>query len=399
MRQRVVARVMASGKTVRGTTRTVAAQMGLVFISLSLIWGIMEIILRRMPVLDCSRWTPVAKDSPVLRYEPKQVLTWSKGWRMSGATQRKSNNVGFLNDQDYSSNGTRPLVAVVGDSYVEALMNPYNETFYGILAKEVGENGRVYSFGLSGAPLSQYLIWADFAKRAYQSNALIVVIVGNDFDECFYQYKPVRGLHYFDPKSTLNNIILQRVDRIDSFSRRTIMKLASARYVFYNLRVGHSLHKWRTGDVRRRQVMTIEYEGDVPTTVSPNRLRDSKLAANLFLAALPEYSGLPPDRILLVLDGVRPSLYKGDGTYSRESFWGTMHDYMMANANDLGFEIIDMNTTFTSQYIRYGDRFEFPTDDHWNGFGHKLVAEQILNSKLMTTVFSGHTNANERALR
>jgi hypothetical protein len=51
---------------------------------------------------------------------------------------------------------------------------------------------RVYSFGASGALLSQYLIWARHAVHEYGARAVIINVVGNDFDESHVavQYRP-----------------------------------------------------------------------------------------------------------------------------------------------------------------------------------------------------------------
>ena len=92
------------------------------------------------------------------------------------------NNAGFVNDQVYRKEDEPPLLAVVGDLYIQAAMVPYPETLHGRLASNLEGRLRVYSFGASGAPLSQYLIWARHAVRDYGAQALVINVVGNDFD-------------------------------------------------------------------------------------------------------------------------------------------------------------------------------------------------------------------------
>ena len=65
------------------------------------------------------------------------------------------------------------------------MMVPYAETLYGRLARTLRGRLRVYSFGASGAPLSQYLIWAGHAVREYGARAVVINVVGNDFDESY----------------------------------------------------------------------------------------------------------------------------------------------------------------------------------------------------------------------
>ena len=67
-------------------------------------------------------------------------------------------------------------------------MLPYARTFYGRLAKKLAGQLRVYSFGASGAPLSQNLIWARHAVREYGARAVVINLVGNDVDESYKSY-------------------------------------------------------------------------------------------------------------------------------------------------------------------------------------------------------------------
>ena len=48
---------------------------------------------------------------------------------------------------------------------------------------------------------------------------------------------------------------------------------------------------------------------------------------------------------------------------------------MEAEAGKRGFVVIDMQPVFEAAYRRDGRRFEFPTDTHWNGHAHGLLAE------------------------
>jgi hypothetical protein len=68
-------------------------------------------------------------------------------------------------------------------------MVPYPKTLYGRLAEKLEGRFRVYSFGASGAPLSQYLIWASYAVHKYGARAAVINVVGNDFDESHVAYK------------------------------------------------------------------------------------------------------------------------------------------------------------------------------------------------------------------
>ncbi len=121
-----------------------------------------EAVLRFLPVEMSPRTLPLNAAAPVLRAPANTRYAHSVGWNFRNPNSGRINNDGFFNDQDYLLDGPRPLIAVIGDSYVEAKMVPYEQTIQGRLAKDLGKSGRVYSFAQSGAPLSQYVAWSSY---------------------------------------------------------------------------------------------------------------------------------------------------------------------------------------------------------------------------------------------
>jgi hypothetical protein len=145
-----------------------------------------EIALWFLPVESSLRTVAVDDRNPVFHARPNLRFSFSRGWDFKIPNEGRTNNAGFVNDQDYAADGPRPLIAVVGDSYIEAKMVRFAETVQGRLAAALGSRGRVYSFAFSGAPLSQYVVWARHAKEAYRPDGpdgLVVAVVDNDFDE------------------------------------------------------------------------------------------------------------------------------------------------------------------------------------------------------------------------
>jgi hypothetical protein len=135
-----------------------------------------EIVLSFLPVSTGLRSGPVTAADPVLHFMPNRPFTNSLGWTMHNVVHGRVNNAGFVNDQDYVREGP-PLIAVVGDSFIEAQMVTYRQTLQGRLAAALKDKFRVYSFAGSGAPLSQYLIWAGFAVKEYGARAVVINVV------------------------------------------------------------------------------------------------------------------------------------------------------------------------------------------------------------------------------
>jgi len=62
-------------------------------------------------------------------------------------TKKHVNNYGFMNDHNYSTEDKSPLLAIIGDSYVEAAQVENKNAMHGILSQETIGKGRIYSFG------------------------------------------------------------------------------------------------------------------------------------------------------------------------------------------------------------------------------------------------------------
>ncbi len=127
----------------------------------------------------------------------------SKDWNMALANRGRINNAGFVNDQDYRTDELDTARRRRRGLLHQASMVPFRETVQGRLAAALAGRFRVYSFAASGAPLSQYLVWARHAVRVYGAQALVINVVGNDFDNSLATYlKDARGFSVYVRDST-----------------------------------------------------------------------------------------------------------------------------------------------------------------------------------------------------
>lgn len=342
-----------------------------------------EVILQFAPTRRGLRRAPVNASDPVMHYEPGKRFTYSIGWNFPVVVRGRTNNFGFTNERDYDSTATTPMVAVVGDSYVEALMVPHRETLQGILAEHLGERGRVYSFGMSGAPLSQYLMMTEMARR-FRPTGLVVVVVGNDFDESVTRYSQAPGMHRFVEQAD-GTLHLVRFDYTPVWWRRALGRSALAEYFLRNLR----------GDVavgRLRQLLTggitEAYVGNTVGAADSLKLSLSQRVVDTFFEMLPERSGLEPSRIVIVVDGRRPHLYDQHRLRAADgSYFDQMRRYLSDAGRARGFEVLDLEPTFIERHRSTGVVFEFPWDAHWSGWGHAVAAEAVLASNAWSRWF------------
>ena len=332
----------------------------------------LEIICRMLPVTQPTNPMSVNEGNPVPRIQPNRKFIVSNDWNLNYANSVKVNNDGFVNDQTYVTKDARPLIAVVGDSYIEALIVPYAKTLHGRLASKLSNDARVYSFGMSNAPLSTYLCWAKYAREKYDNQFLIVNIVGNDFDESHEKYQKFSGGYQYaaDMNGTLK---LRRVDHTSS-PYRFLWKSALIRYTLLNL---HGVIAIKSMFNKPDQT----YVGNTDAQASPERLRVSIQVIKAFFRDLPGFSGLPPERTVFLIDGMRPHLYdSNDLSNASGTYFAVMRQEFMSQAKARGYEVVDLQPAFIADYKRNGMRFEFPTDGHWNEHGHRVAAIEVEQS-------------------
>jgi len=338
---------------------------------------LLEGAFRLLPVTFLPPLLPVSAEAPVARFQPNVDYPYSRDWNFSIVTRKRSNNYGFIHVGDYQVQKHGPLLAVIGDSLVEAQQVNAGASVGELLDTAVSGQGRVYSFGMSGAPLSQYLVYAEYARRTFRADALAIVIAPNDFDESLLKYKADRRFHYFDGEGKL-----RRQDYELSGTRKLLRESAVLRFAMYNLEAGLRLDAlWRYA------------RGEIDATETgeklERRLADSRQAVAWFLDQLPGRTGLGRESIVFVVDPLRPAVYDDDTrAQADQGYYGRMTRHFIEAAAARGYEVIDLERVFLPRYQRDGIRFEAaPTDSHWGTLGHRVVADEIRKSAAFTRLF------------
>jgi hypothetical protein len=348
-------------------------------LGLLVLFALMEIVFRFMPLRESAGMLTVDDRNYVPRFEPNREHTFSRNWNFSMVTQKKTNQAGFFSNFEYQAQGKLPLVAVIGDSYVEALQVPNADSFPGILGTRGEGKSRVYAYGASGSPLSTYLKYAQWVGEGYDAKHFIFSIVANDFDESFLEYRSRsrRASLTFFPESIespgLADLVTvpyypEKTKR--SFLTKTFRQSAVARYLLYNCEV----------DPRR---IAFNIQPNVQTQSKPDsdRLDLGYRSIDHFIRLLPEATGVPPRNILLVLDAERHLIYDSDSDKSHPSFYALMKEKLIETAANAQIDWINLSEAFGTHYKANHMKFEFPTDGHWNKLGHSIVADAIMKTE------------------
>lgn len=347
-----------------------------VAITIAVCLALAEIVLHFLPVASSLYTVPVTAQNPVFHFTPNRDFVYSRDWDMVLANRGHVNNAGFVNDQDYHKDGTLPLIAVVGDSMIEAAMVPYRDTLQGRLATALAGKRRVYSFATAGASLSQYLIWARHAVREYGAQALVINVVANDYDESHAAYKTTPGFWHYVPDAN-GELQLRLFEYRPGRLRDVVVASALARYLLFNMQVGVHWIELKSLLFGRPAMAA---PADAASNADDKRLRDSLAAVDAFFRDLPDYTGLPASRILFVVDGFR---YSDAATAHAGDYYDRMRRALLEKAVALGYDAIDLDPIFFERYRRTGERFEFARDGHWSAVGHGATFDAVMASPFM----------------
>jgi len=334
--------------------------------------AVLELALNFLPVNSSLAIVPATAQAPVFHYQPNQSFIFSIGWDLRNVNRGHVNNAGFMNGQDYRKQDAKPLLAVVGDSYIEARMIPSPETLQGRLASMLTRDFRVYSFAGGGAGLSQFLIWAQHAVRDYGARAVIINVAAVDFDRSFVEYRQ-SPLYWDYAADESGQLSLRLIEYHRSTFRALLSKSALARYLILNLRIAQA--------IRAPSLALPNAQGQATMAdLDPRRLKISHAVIEAFFRDLRAMVDLPPDRVAFTMDGYH---YPEAAAAGAGGYFDLMRRAFRAKAEALGYGFIDLDPLFFAHYLAHHETFEIPDDGHWTATAHGVAAEAVLASQFL----------------
>jgi hypothetical protein len=281
------------------------------------------------------------------------------------------NNEGWNSPVDYTTVKHRPLIAVIGDSYIDAMQVESGSDYPSLMRNALEGEYDVYSFGMSGAPMSQYLHMSRYVTERFDPDILIFNIVTNDFDESVHSIRPFIHLMTVDERDGSIVEIPPRVDRRHSeysWTKRALKKSAIVRYLFLNLRMKQTVAALRS---RKKEKYIDNTKAD---RIKANAAKIDD-AVDYIVRTIREEN--PDRRIMFVIDAPRGAIYAGDpGSYGL-SF---LHDMMKEACSSHGVELLNMTDAMTEDYRKNGKKFNSEYDNHWDAYGHEVVAREVLKT-------------------
>jgi len=303
------------------------------------------------------------------------------------------NNAGWNSAVDYFQRGrrTKPVIAIIGDSYIEALQVDIRDNIASVLGAKVEDQYDVYSFGRSGAPLSEYLQMSRYVVKYFDPEVIVVNVVDNDFDESL---SSVRSVPYFVTLETAGSNLEESALPAKPVSAKLTTKLifASAifRYLWHNLSYGE---RWTELRPLQSKVKAVE-EGE---SDSPHLTNEIYRAAEYVVKTM--RANTMGKELIFMIDAPRRDIYAGTVQISNV-LW--MNKLLRELTERYQARFVDLTAPFWKTYQENERRFNYQHDYHWNEEGHKYAAEVLYRNliafgivKNSRSLVSGHVlNSN-----
>lgn len=349
------------------------------FLGISLAFVISEIFVRLfIPVSDA----PDVKFNPLLGnvFISNQQGFYIKGENIEIKGRFRINKEGWNSPHEYTEVKSPNIyrVVVIGDSFIEALQVDYDKSYPYLMEKYLNEGGwsnkkvEVYTFGHSGANLVHYGYILDFAAKKYKPDLAIINIVSNDFKESLWGFsrKDNWSLSYSEgnfrdePPRLISNLNIKRF----------IRNSALVRYLAINLDL-----------VNTSPLINRVFNFETRRYDTTDKIQEDFFAKDWFLKGIIkktlnhflEIRKANNSKIILVLDADRNAIYSGKNLEETENY--KFMSAIKQVAQELNIPVVDLANSFKTAWNEKKERFDWSIDEHWNQYGHQIVADTLTN--------------------
>ena len=322
----------------------------------------LEVALRVLPVPNGITAADARKAWPIRTMTPHQRYTHSTGWYLGNVRRGETNDYGYVSPFDYQ--GLKGGVAVLGDSFVESLMNDYDQAITGALGKWVDSQLPVMNFGISGSSMAHYFGSAPLIAERFKPEWGVVVLGVGDF---YAGFNAGPGQFRWDPDQSPPVELVP--ERTATPMVKFIRSLALVRYLRGSLKFNmRTLFNTRPTAPNER-----------PACTEARLEQKDRNLLHAFVDGFAPALSLPPSRVVLVFDADRKAIYQRTRPArtcpSRDAL---VNQELIALARARGYHVVEMRPIFTEHYVRTRQQVDYlPEDGHWNAVGHGLAAREV----------------------
>jgi hypothetical protein len=309
----------------------------------------LELLMQLLPVKTDRQFAANNISQPVIRGTGSSIIE-PIDWKFSQTHRRRVNNYGFVDDRDYRPNSAP--IAIIGDSYVQSAMLPYQDTLQGKLSSKIGNKIPVYSFGTPIYPLSGYLGTAEYVDRVFKPRAYIFLLTKGDLIDSL---QPQDGTYFL---GNPNKKLMFKESEVSSV-KRLANKSALYRYLFQQIYFSP------------KNILPQQLKNSTQTTPKPTRATYEKIS-RIMLDLFATKTKVTPRNTIFIIDSDRQSMY--DRSVPDRDELSTFKRIGI----ERGYQVVDVKDIFNKYYQRNHKKLDFlPTDFHWNASAHQLVVDRI----------------------
>lgn len=309
------------------------------------------------------------EEDQILKLDPHQRRTGL--YTMGNMAQQRSrwrvNNLGWNSNIDYNNHHDKPLIAIIGDSYIEGFqVNPENN-IANKLREMLKNKYEVYSFGISGASLSQYLQMNRYVNKHFHPDIIVINVVHNDLDESLCSVRRQPGLLCLavdGGKVTEAPIVPYHQQMLVQWMRHS----ATVRYLVYNLRIRDLVNNI----ISKISKEDKNYNANIDVGQARQNYIDIERATDYILNKMKEENN--GKIVILMVDALRWDIYKNTVKNSNV-MW--INNLLKNKCAQNGLYFLDLTLPFSEMYHNNHKKFESMYDSHWNDYGHEAAAKAL----------------------
>ncbi|MDP8207528.1 MAG: hypothetical protein P9L92_12750 [Candidatus Electryonea clarkiae] len=330
-----------------------------------------EIALRTVVHASLAPYAKQDNEFNIMHYDTSKTRTgiFSVGRLAQEQGHWRVNNYGWNSIFDYVSAEKRdkPLIAVIGDSYTNALLCDTDQRIDWALKEQVGNKYDVYSFGYGGIFLAGTIDVAPYVEKYFDPDVVVFLITKNTVKNSLKRYD----------SSPLHKQLRHTGEGIEEVPpgkyravpyRRLARKSALVRYIMLNT-----------------YIFQDPLDEDNSTdSIDQNEEKIIQDAADYIVTELNDK--LPGKELVFLVDMDRVALYDDENT--RPEHLKTSLRLEKACQPFENCHVLDLTDPFYQYYHETSKKLNFKNDTHWNPTAYRIAAETIysfLNDRLLTT--------------
>jgi hypothetical protein len=357
-------------------------------VSIGLLAIVLEGIVFRfiLPPSDLPLLQEMETRESVLKYMPDQQGIYRKQNDIAAEYQINSNgwNSGY-SEYSVKKGKNERRICIIGDSYIEALQVRYDRSVAEILERNLSsgeERSTVFRFGLSGAPLSQYIFMLEHEVLDFHPDVVIINLVHNDFDESVrttggsYDRGFAKFRYAEDHTMTLESPKIYKRDAIWWIKR-------SASFRYWRVRREVDLARARKALIELLNPEQIDSKNEVSanTVIRRDTLAIVEDVTRYAFAYIKQLSHDYQFRPIVIIDGDRSEIMSSvDSNLPSRAKTRKVNELVVKIANELSLEVVDLWPIFENEYQMKKKRLTFESDGHWPPYVHELVANTLASA-------------------